>query len=314
MYHRAAPPLRAAIIVSRLATRRALIAKISKDPRLTIIGDYGSLGESYSAIEAAPPDLMICDQAILREPGFAMYEAMLRVVGCKLLPIGDGVGGAGVTRLLDLPELGASLEGILKAPDPKTSQRLIAIGASTGGIEALSQVLSHYPANCPPTVVVQHIQSDYLSAMVDRFDRLCAAHVVAATSLLPVQPGHVVFAPGLPMHLEIQTGSMRHVLHDGPLVSGHRPSVDTLFHSVAKLKDKAVGVLLTGMGRDGALGMAAMRRAGAWTIAQDAETSTVHGMPRVAVELGAVCEVLPLDRISKAIMTASTHNPAAPLG
>ena len=307
-------PLRAAIVLPRLVHRQALVAEISKDSRLTITGDYGSLGDSYAAIEAAPPDLTICDQAIVREPGFAMYEAMLRMVDCKLLPIVDGTDGAAVFRMLGLPEIGARSQRETLAPSPKTPQRLVAIGASTGGIEALSKVLSHYPADCPPTVVVQHIQSSYLNALVDRFNRQCAARVVAATSRMPVQSGHVVFAPGLPMHLEVQPGSMRHVLHDGPLVAGHRPSVDTLFHSVAALKDRAVGVLLTGMGRDGALGMAAMRRAGAWTIAQDADTSTVHGMPRVAAELGAACEVLPLDRISKAILTAATHNPAAPLG
>lgn len=313
MDHGAKSPLKAAVVLPELASRQALIADIKLDPRLTITGDYGSLGDSYSAIESAPPDLTICDQAIMREPGFAMFEAMLKIVGSQLLTIADGAGAAAIARVLGLSAIKAPPSRSPIVTEPSPFQRLVAIGASTGGIEALSKLLSRYPADCPPTVIVQHIQADYLGALVSRFDRLCAANVVAATSRIPVQPGQVVFAPGLPVHLEIQAGSMQYILRDGPLVLGHRPSIDTLFNSVANLKNRAVGVLLTGMGRDGALGMAAMRRAGAWTIAQDAETSTVYGMARVAAELGAVCEVLPLDRIGKAIIAASTCNSAMPL-
>jgi len=186
-----------------------------------------------------------------------------------------------------------------------SAQRLVAIGASTGGIEALAKVLSSFPAQCPPTVIVQHIKADFLAGVAARLDALCPAEVREAQDGEALAPGRILIAPSNTQHLIVTHRGKRSSLQDGPPVFGHRPSVDRLFESVAALGPDAVGALLTGMGRDGATGLGAMREAGAWTIAQDAKSSTVYGMPRVARDEGAVCEVVPLNKMASAILHAA---------
>lgn len=307
MYHATKPPLRTIIIIPDSALRRTFVADISGDPRFRLLGNFASLNAAYTQTEARSPDLTICSKDLALQSEFPMFDAMLNMVGCTLLTIHPGAGSATVARALDLVRVDQ-----VPIPAPaiipnRVPHRLVAIGASTGGIEALTQILSQYPSNCPPTVIVQHIKPEFLSGVVDRLDRACLAKVVAGSSQLKLRPGQVVVAPGMPSHLEVQAQTMRCTLVDSPHVSGHRPSVDVLFNSVADLNTRAVGVLLTGMGRDGATGLAAMRRAGAWTIAQDANTSVVHGMPRVAAQEGAVCAVLPLSKICGAIIEAASE-------
>lgn len=306
MFHRSKTALRTIVILPDTAARHMAVADFKRDARFEIVGEFASLEEAYARTEAAPPDLAICAKALTGQLEFPMFEAMLRVVRCTLVAVTADARAATIAQMLGLPNTPVTPVAPPAAVLPGTRQRLVAIGASTGGIEALKQVLSTFPALCPPTVIVQHIKPDYLNGVVDRLNRACAAQVIAATAQLPLRSGMIVLAPGLPMHLEVQGRSLHCVLVDQPPVSGHRPSVDVLFQSVAALKDRAIGVLLTGMGRDGATGLGAMRRAGAWTIAQDAATSTVHGMPRVAAEEGAVCEVLPLQKIGRAILAAAT--------
>ncbi len=174
---------------------------------------------------------------------------------------------------------------------------IIAIGASTGGVEALHHVLKRFPRDCPPTVIVQHINGSFAGAMAKRLDEQCAPRVQLA------EPGHVYIAPGNERHLSVRYGTDGKVysrIRPGDLVSGHRPSIDMLFHSVAReLPRRAVGVLLTGMGADGAQGLLAMRNAGCPTIAQDQATCVVYGMPKVAAEIGAAKHVLGLPRIAE---------------
>lgn len=319
MYLGLKPPLQTATVLANAGARPALAFELKRDTRFNIVGEFASLSESYTTIEARAPDVTICTKNLTTLPEFHMFAAMLRMVGSILVTVEDRDNATSVLRALGLEknlaqspmEKSHRQETLPNSSGPASdahaaAHRLVAIGASTGGIEALSQVLSGYPALCPPTVIVQHIKPDYLASVVQRLDRVCAAKVVAATPHLPLRPGQVVFAPGQPLHLEVQHRSMRCTLSDTPPVSGHRPSVDVLFQSVVPLNHRAVGVILTGMGRDGAEGLGAMRRAGAWTIAQDEATSTVHGMPRVAVEQGAACQVLPLNKISKAILAAAT--------
>lgn len=234
-----------------------------------------------------------------------MFEALIGIVGGKLITVHSSADATAVSRALGIP---AHSQPVSAPPlGAHGRQKLIAIGSSTGGIEALSQILSAYPVNCPPTVIVQHIKPDFLDSVVGRLNHVCAADVQTATDGQRLQSGKVVFAPGLASHLEVEGTSWRCRLRNGPTASGHRPSIDTLFQSVATFGPKAVGVILTGMGRDGATGLGAMRQAGAWTIGQDAATSTVFGMPRVAQEEQAVCEVLPLSRIGRAILTAAAR-------
>lgn len=178
---------------------------------------------------------------------------------------------------------------------------LIAIGSSTGGVEALEQVLRGLPADCPPVVVSQHMPPGFTSNMANRFDDICAVRVREATDGAVLEAGLVLIAPGN-RHLRVGRG-MRIILGDDAKVNGHRPSVCVMFRSIAKLG--VVGVraaLLTGMGRDGAAGMLELRRSGAFTVAQDEATSVVYGMPKVAAEIGAADQVMPLQAISSALM------------
>src|SRR5690606_2058921 len=166
---------------------------------------------------------------------------------------------------------------------------ILGIGSSTGGVEALVAVLRSFPANCPPTVITQHMPATFTRSFAERLDRICAAHVAEAYDGARLAPGHIYLAPGGETHLEVVSNSAPSCrLRPGDPVNGHRPSVDVLFHSLAKLQKRTVGLILTGMGRDGAQGLLAMRQAGARTIGQDEATCVVYGMPRAAHEIGAV--------------------------
>jgi two-component system, chemotaxis family, protein-glutamate methylesterase/glutaminase len=187
-----------------------------------------------------------------------------------------------------------------------SSDKLIAIGASTGGVEALKAVLMLFPEDTPPVVIAQHMPERFTAAFARRLDGECRMRVHEAAHDQPIERGHVYIAPG-GHHLEVARRSSGLVctLNDGPLVSGHRPSVDALFNSVARVvAPRAVGAILTGMGRDGANGLLAMRKAGCATLGQDEGTALVYGMPRVAFEIGAVQSQHGLFDISAAILDA----------
>jgi two-component system chemotaxis response regulator CheB len=196
---------------------------------------------------------------------------------------------------------------------PAGSADLIAIGASTGGTEALREVLEPLPGNSPPIVVVQHMPEPFTHAFAKRLDRLCAVRVDEAVDGDVLGPGRVLIAPG-DHHLLVHRSGPQYLVEvrRGPLVSRHRPSVDVLFRSVAEAaRARAVGVILTGMGEDGAAGLLAMREAGAFTIAQDEATCVVFGMPREAIARGATELVLPLPAIGPAALRAAA-GPRAP--
>jgi two-component system, chemotaxis family, protein-glutamate methylesterase/glutaminase len=182
--------------------------------------------------------------------------------------------------------------------------RVIAIGASAGGTEALRVVLQAFPADAPGTVVVQHMPEVFTRAFADRLDTLCTAEIKEAADGDEVRPGRVLIAPG-DRHTMLRRSGSGYVVAvtDGPLVSRHRPSVDVLFRSVAQVAGRqASGALLTGMGDDGAQGLLEMREAGALTMAQDEATCVVFGMPREAIKRGAARHVLPLDQIAASLL------------
>lgn len=186
---------------------------------------------------------------------------------------------------------------------------LIAIGSSTGGVEALQTLLTEFPEDCPPTVIVQHINANFAGAVARRLDGLCRPRVQLADADLPLRQGHIYFAPTNELHFRVTGGNPGFVakLRQGDPISGHRPSVDALFQSVADVAGaRAVGILLTGMGSDGANGLLAMHRAGAFTIAQDQASCTVFGMPRAAIALGAASQVLPLTQIASRVLSMVT--------
>jgi two-component system chemotaxis response regulator CheB len=211
------------------------------------------------------------------------------------------------------------------APPPPTSgamlettHKVLAVGASTGGTQAIERVLRGLPANAPGTVIVQHMPVHFTAAFASRLDGVCPMHVKEAADGDVVVPGVALIAPG-GRHLVLQRSGARYVarVKDGPPVHHQRPAVDVLFQSVARHAGRnAVGVLLTGMGADGARGLLAMREAGAHTIAQDEASSVVYGMPREAARMGAAAEITDLDDVAAAVLralAAPTHRALAAL-
>jgi two-component system, chemotaxis family, protein-glutamate methylesterase/glutaminase len=183
---------------------------------------------------------------------------------------------------------------------------VLAIGASTGGTEAIAQVLAQLPAAVPPIVIAQHIPPVFSRAFANRLNSVCQIEVKEAVDGDTVEPGMALVAPG-DFHMVLRRSGSRYFVNvkTGPRVCYQRPSVDVLFHSAAEAAGgRAVGVLLTGMGSDGAQGLLRMRQAGAPTIAQDEASCVVFGMPREAIRLGGAGRVLPLTRIAAAMLTA----------
>jgi two-component system, chemotaxis family, protein-glutamate methylesterase/glutaminase len=228
----------------------------------------------------------------------------------------------GITALAD--ELGEKIRGAARAhlhrhalasaaPKPaapltasflSTTEKLIFIGSSTGGTEALKEVLTRLPANAPAVLATQHMPESFTKSFASRLNSLCAMTVKEADHNERVLPGHVYIAPGHSHLLVKKSGAYYYTeLSQAELVNRHRPSVDVLFNSAARVAGpNALGVILTGMGKDGAAGLLEMRHTGAYTIAQDETSCVVFGMPRAAIELGAAQEVLPLADIPRRVI------------
>ena len=185
-----------------------------------------------------------------------------------------------------------------------TTNKILAIGASTGGVEALRQILPAMPANAPATLVVQHMPSTFTTSFAERLNDICAMEVKEAENGDSVIPGRVLIAPGgWHMVLQQHDGIYSVAIKDGPLVCHQRPSVEVLFDSVAKCAGhNAVGAILSGMGRDGACGLLKMRQSGAHTIAQNESSCVVFGMPKEAIACGAAEKVVPLSDVAKTII------------
>jgi two-component system chemotaxis response regulator CheB len=214
---------------------------------------------------------------------------------------------APIAALKAAPKLNA--DAILAAPGShamaQTTERIVAIGTSTGGTQALEAVLTSLPRVCPGIVIVQHMPEKFTAAFAARLDSLCQIEVREAQHNDRVIPGRALIAPGGKHMLLRRNGAYYHVeVVDGPVVNRHRPSVDVLFRSVAKFAGKnATGIIMTGMGDDGARGLKEMHEAGAPTIAQDEETCVVFGMPKEAIKLGGVDRVMGLQDIPRAILS-----------
>jgi two-component system chemotaxis response regulator CheB len=191
---------------------------------------------------------------------------------------------------------------------------LVVFGASIGGTEALREILVAMPADCPGIVIVQHMPEGFTRAFAERLDGLCRIEVKEAANGDVVRPGRALVAPGN-LHTSVVRDGQSYAVEvsAGPLVSRHRPSVDVLLLSAAAAAGAlGIGVILTGMGSDGARGLLQMKKAGARTIAQDEETCVVFGMPKEAVAAGAVQEIVPLPRIATAVLSSPPHRATAP--
>ncbi len=218
--------------------------------------------------------------------------------------IGDKIRAAAQARIRRHTGVAAPRPAPITGHVFGTTQKVVCMGASTGGTEALKVVLASMPADAPGVLVTQHMPEGFTRSFAERLDRLCAMTVKEAQHEERVLPGHVYVAPGHSHLLVKKSGAYYYTqLSQDPPVNRHRPSVDVLFHSAAEaLGPNAVGVILTGMGKDGAAGLLAMRQSGAHTIAQDEASCVVFGMPRAAIELGAAAEVASLQDIARRVL------------
>lgn len=338
--------IRVLVVDDSAAMRGLIAATLRRDPGIAVIGEAADPFEARAAIKALNPDVLTLDVEMPGMTGLDFLEKIMRLrpmpvimvssltargteatlqalelgaVDCVAKPgagtsagfdaLPEKVREAARARIRPLPQ-GASAPRA-PAADYRPDGRLLAIGASTGGVEALITVLANLPPNCPPTVITQHMPENFTRSFAARLDRICAATVAEASEGAPLAPGRVYLAPGGAAHLEVAGTRPWHCrLREAPPVNGHRPSVDVLFASAAAAAGaRALGVILTGMGRDGAQGLLAMRRAGAATLGQDEASAVVYGMPRAAHEIGAVQTQLPLERIGTEIVRL-TNAPA----
>ncbi|MBP1853098.1 protein-glutamate O-methylesterase CheB [Rhizobium halophytocola] len=331
------------LVVDDSPTMRGLItAVLNQDPEVNVIGQASDALEARAAIKQLNPDVVTLDIEMPNMNGLEFLDKIMRLrpmpvimvssmthqgadASLAALEIGafDCVGkpAPGERRpFWDLAEKvkaaarslhrrapsGPAVQHVLSAAanDFRVGRKIVAIGSSTGGVEALISVLQKFPRNCPPTVITQHMPPTFTKSFAERLDRICAPMVEEATDGARLEIGKIYLAPGGERHLEVVNPAAPCCrLVDREPVNGHRPSVDVLFDSVAELAGrKAVGVILTGMGRDGASGLLKMRQAGARTIGQNERTCVVYGMPRVAHELGAVENQLPLTSIGDEIL------------
>lgn len=326
------------VVVDDSATMRAMIVQaLRSDGRFEIVGEAADPFDAREVIKVSNPDVITLDVEMPRMDGISFLEKIMRLRPMPVVMFSTEThrGSRAAVEALSLgaidcigkpssadPQVfaalaervfvaaGAAVAGKRPRPAPRDDTRYewdgrtVLIGASTGGVDALERVLGALPANGPPVLITQHMPESFLASFADRLRPLCAMGVGLAQPGAPVVQGQIRLAPGDPRHLVLEgrPGRFRCALADGDKVSGHRPSVDMLFQSALPHAAHVVPVLLTGMGRDGAEGMVALRAAGAYSIAQDEATCVVYGMPRVAAELGGVREVRPIDAIAGAIL------------
>jgi len=246
---------------------------------------------------------------IIQKPSLGTKEFLMES-GIRICDSVKAAAMVKIKRISRIREVAPKLtaDAILSKPTGnamiKTTEKVVAVGASTGGTEALRVLFEALPVDCPGIVCVQHMPENFTKAFAKRLDSLCQVSVKEATNNDTVLRGQVLIAPGNHHMLLKRSGARYYVeIKDGPLVSRHRPSVDVLFRSAARYAGKnTIGVIMTGMGDDGAKGMLEMKEAGAYAIAQDEATSVVFGMPHEAIKLNAVDEVLPLESIASAVI------------
>jgi two-component system chemotaxis response regulator CheB len=328
--------------------RGLIASALSQDPDIEVVGQAEDPLQARQAIKALNPDVVTLDVEMPNMTGLEFLEKIMRLrpmpvimvstltsrgaeetvraleigaVDCiekprpgnehnfEELPFKIKIAASARVRpLKEARRIGAGSDTKSALADYASDGRVLAIGASTGGVEALIELLSHFPEKCPPTVIAQHMPPSFTRSFASRLDRVCPAKVQEAYTGAKLEPGHVFLAPGGSQHLQVSSTSDLHCrLKPGDRVNGHCPSVDVLFESVAHAcGGNAVGLILTGMGRDGAAGLLSMRKAGAKTFGQNESSCIVYGMPKAAFEIGAVEKQLPLDGLAAAIITETS--------
>ena len=339
-------PVRVLIVDDSALMRQLISTMLSSDPEIEVVGTAPDPHVAREKIKSLNPDVVTLDVEMPRMDGLTFLRKIMSLrpmpvvmistltqagaeVTLEALEIGavDFIAKPVTDVASAMSELAADMQGKVKAaarssararrphqsmvrqPRPllnRSTGKIVCIGASTGGVEALKEILMRLPADCPPILVTQHMPATFTPAFARRLDHECPMAVSEATHSQRIEAGHAYIAPG-GYHLElVRSGSnFACSVHDGPAVSGHRPSADVLFRSAARIAGSiSIGVILTGMGKDGADGLLDLRQAGATTLGQDEASSLIYGMPRVAFERGAVTRQLPLSEIADAIVEA----------
>lgn len=320
-------PIKVLIVEDSIVFRELLVQNLNRDPAIQVVATAKDPFEARDAILAYKPDVMTLDVELPRMSGIEFLRKLMPQYPLPVVVISslsdkvfdalnagavDFVAKPAVSSRAQLEEFirnellvkikiasTAKISNIKKTVMKQEMQSLsvkgrdliVAIGASTGGTEAIFDVVKEYGTDIPGIVIVQHMPPGFTEMYAKRLNDQCRVQVKEARTGDRVLPGHVVIAPGgdQHMHLVKVNGGYQVECKKGPKVNGHCPSVDVLFESVAKVAGRdAVGIILTGMGGDGAKGLLAMRKAGARTIGQDESTCVVYGMPKVAYDLGAV--------------------------
>jgi two-component system chemotaxis response regulator CheB len=337
---------RVLVVDDSAVVREVLSRELSCDPEIEVIGAAPNAYAAWAMIAQVRPDVITLDLEMPGMDGIAFLRKLLRcnplpvVVVSSLTPAGSERAlealEAGAVEVVAKPRStpaagrtiatlasivkgaagariaprGTGIQGKSSFPSycaSRAAEKVVVMGASTGGTQALQQVLMALPKTAPGIAVVQHMPEGFTRSFAQRLNQLCSVEVKEAEDQDALVPGRVLIAPGN-RHLLIRRSGSRYRVEvkNGPLVSGHRPSVDLLFKSAARYAGRnAIGVILTGMGKDGARGLLEMKRAGASTIAQDEASCVVFGMPREAISLGAVDLVAPLPRVAGAILEMS---------
>jgi two-component system chemotaxis response regulator CheB len=268
------------------------------------------------ALEAGAVDIILKPKVGVADH---LLESKIRICDAVKAAAGARLAGARrpppqLARAIHEPEKKLTADAMLPPPVAtramaRTTETIVCVGASTGGTEALRVMLEALPPDCPGMVIVQHMPEKFTASFAKRLDSLCAVEVKEAEDGDTVRRGRVLIAPGNKHTLLERSGARYYVsVKDGPLVSRHRPSVDVLFRSATRSAgSNAVGVIMTGMGDDGARGMAEMKQAGAFNLAQDEATSVVFGMPKEAIALGCVDRIVPLQNLTAEVLRAASR-------
>lgn len=284
------------------------------------------LTETYHLAEHHEPDCVLIAEQLTHHREFELIASLFKILGIQCiilkgspsspsqhpvfpqlrqvseLDLEDTIYnlGSAIKSQIVSSQLASGSQSSVTQFDPK---RIVLIGASTGGIDALLTVTKAFDSHCPPILIVQHTGGQFAKSLIRLLDGACRAKVQAATHGLGLAAGNIYLAPDDQTHLVLSTDPKPTLRLDGSsAVSGHRPSIDALFSSAVSMAPHVSAALLTGMGKDGAEGLTKLRTKGAYTIGQDKQTSVVYGMPRVAMEMGGVCEQLRLEAIGPALL------------
>jgi two-component system chemotaxis response regulator CheB len=324
------------VAISSNSVRQSFSAQVSRMSDFRVIATARDLMSTFSEVEAHCPDVVLISEDMSNKEEFEVMRALFETLDVRWLVVGSSTRQRPLPKralgvpsdLFALPidcsdsKLVAQLRSVTHSharplleakeasratPDPSID-KVILIGSSTGGVDALLSVLKKFPDDCPPTLIVQHTGFGFGASLALLLDRQCRPHVHLVKEKRPLRRGEVLVGAGSKAHLQMcSEKGLFAELYDAAPVCGHMPSVDHLFRSALPVAHKVSAAILTGMGKDGASGLKALRQGGAHTIAQDESTSIVFGMPKAAIDCGAADQVLPISSVADALLSTARN-------